>query len=227
MSDANLRKHLSGSSHQVPNVLFTSQMKRDSKQKGSNISRERKLELHTAAINCILRDGLPFGVFRRPGMTQLLQTAVPGYIGPDRRTVRRKIAVLYSWYTTKLRSVLRKVESLALTCDLWRSSQRTYYLSLTAHFFTEDFENMSIVLSCRRVIGRHVASTVERYIKFELDRLHIRPEQIVTITTDNGSDVKKATSSFMFGDRVSCMAHNLNLVVKNGLCLWTEPNPNE
>ena len=227
MSDANLRKHLATLSHLVPNVLFTSQKKRSSKYKDPTISRERKIELHTAAINCIIRDGLPFGVFRRSGMSQFLQTAVPGYIGPDRRKVRRKIAALYSWYTTRLRSVLRQVGSLALTCDLWRSSQRVHYLSLTGHFFTDDFENMSIVLSCRRIIGRHVASTIERYIQFELDRLRIRQEQIVSITTDNGSDVKKATSASKFGDRISCMAHNLNLVVKNGLCLWVEPNPKE
>ena len=160
-------------------------------------------------------------------MAAFLEIAVPGYIGPDRRTVRRHIAALYSWYSTKLRSVLRKVVSLALTCDLWRSSQRVYYLSLTGHFFTDDFENLSIVLNCRRIIGRHTATTIERYIKFELDRLNIKPEQIISITTDNGSDVKKATSTFQFGERISCMAHNINLVVKKGLCLWTEPNPSE
>ena len=37
-------------------------------------------------------------------------------------------------------------------------------------------------------------------------------------------DIKKATLSFDFGRRIACMAHNLNLVVKRGLCLWKKPN---
>ena len=114
-----------------------------------------------------------------------------------------------------------------MTCDLWRSPQRTNYISLTGHVFTKQYESVPIVLGCRRIIGRHLSTTIESYIEYELKRLNIRPKQIISITTDNGSDLKKATFSFKFGDRISCMGHNLNSVVKNGLCLWTEPNSNE
>ncbi|CAF3948484.1 unnamed protein product [Rotaria sp. Silwood1] len=215
--------------HQVPNVLYASQT-----NDGSNvqvpipgISPERKLELHTAAVDCILRDGLAFGVFRQPGMRRFLQKAVPGYAGPNRKTVRQKIAKIYSSYTTKLRSVLSKVDFIALTCDLWRSSKRVHYISLTGHVFNTKYETVPIVLGCRRIIGRHLSTTIERYIEFELKRLNIKQEQLVSITTDNGSEMKKATSTLKFGNRISCMAHNLNLVVKHGLCLWKEPNPDD
>ncbi|CAF4746859.1 unnamed protein product, partial [Rotaria magnacalcarata] len=189
------------------------------------VSPERKRELHTAAVNCILRDGLAFGVFRQPGMSQFLQIAVPGYVGPNRKIVRQKIAQIYSSYTNRLRSVLSKVDFIALTCDLWRSSKRVHYISLTGHVFTDKYETIPIVLGCRRVIGRHSSTTIERYIEFELKRLNIKQEQLVSITTDNGSDIKKATSTLKFGNRISCMAHNLSLVVKHGLCLWKQPNP--
>ncbi|CAF3575228.1 unnamed protein product [Rotaria sp. Silwood2] len=75
-----------------------------------------------AAINFIVRDGLSFGVFRQPGMCQFLETAIPGYIGPHRKTVRRKIAALCASYTAKLRTVISKNDFLVLTCDLWESS---------------------------------------------------------------------------------------------------------
>ncbi|CAF3741681.1 unnamed protein product [Rotaria sp. Silwood1] len=199
-SDANLRKHLASSVHQVPNVLYASQT-----NDGSNvqvpipgISPERKLELHTAAVDCILRDGLAFGVFRQPGMRRFLQKAVPGYAGPNRKTVRQKIAKIYSSYTTKLRSVLSKVDFIALTCDLWRSSKRVHYISLTGHVFNTKYETVPIVLGCRRIIGRHLSTTIERYIEFELKRLNIKQEQLVSITTDNGSEMKKATSTLKF-----------------------------
>ncbi|CAF3697558.1 unnamed protein product [Rotaria sp. Silwood1] len=174
------------------------------------VSPERKRELHTAAVNCILRDGLALGVFRQPGMSQFLQIAVPGYAGPNGKTVRQKIAAIYSSYTTKLRSVLSKVDFFALTCDLWRSSKRVHYISLTGHVFTNKYKTVSIVLGCHRVIGRHLSTTIERYIEFELKRLNIKQEQLVSITTDNGSDMKKATSTLKFGNHISCIAHNLN-----------------
>ncbi|CAF3642681.1 unnamed protein product [Rotaria sp. Silwood1] len=164
----------------------------------SVVSPERKRELHTAAVNCILRDGLALGVFRQPGMSQFLQIAVPGYAGPNGKTVRQKIAAIYSSYTTKLRSVLSKVDFFALTCDLWRSSKRVHYISLTGHVFTNKYKTVSIVLGCHRVIGRHLSTTIERYIEFELKRLNIKQEQLVSITTDNGSDMKKATSTLKF-----------------------------
>jgi hypothetical protein len=86
-SDANLRKHLASSFHQVPNVLYASQMNDDSNVQVPVISPERKYELHNAAVNCILRDGLAFRVFRQPGMSQFLQVAVPEYVGPNRKIV--------------------------------------------------------------------------------------------------------------------------------------------
>lgn len=192
-----------------------------------NISPERIRELHEAAISCIIRDGHSFGLFRQPGMSQFLATAVPGYRRPHRKTVKRNISSLYSLYTKKLRSFLSKVNFIALTTDLWRSSKRTYFNSLTGHVFTDAYESVPIVLGCRRIIGRHLSSTIERYLCFELNRLGITPDKIVSITTDNGSDVKKVTSSVKFGNRISCMAHNLNLVVKQGVRLWTKPNPKE
>ena len=72
----------------------------------------------------------------------------------------------------------------------------------------DKFESVPIVLGCRRLIGRHAASTITRYIKYELNRVGITSEQITSITTDNGSDVKKS-------NWLLC------------LCLWKEPNEKE
>lgn len=228
MSDANLRKHLASSIHKVPNVLFVSQTKTGAKTPHVPIiAPERKRELHAAAVQCIIRDGLSFRSFRNAGMSEFLAVAIPGYLGPHRKTVRRTISTLYGAHTMALRNVFKSVSSLALTTDIWKSSQRIHYISLTAHVLNDDFECVPIVIGCRHLIGRHFASNLSRYIKYELNRVGISNDQIVSITTDNGSDIKKATSSFDFGRRIACMAHNLNLVVKKGLCLWKKPNIDE
>lgn len=218
---------MASSTHKLKNVLFPSQLNSKSNSEEPIISPERIRQLHDAAVNCIIRDGHSFGLFRQPGMSQFLTTAVPGYRGPHRKTVKRNVSRLYALHTQKLRSFLSKINFIALTTDVWRSSKRIYFISLTGHVFTNAYESVPIVLGCRRIIGRHLSTTIERYLTFELARLKLTPDKIVSITTDNGADVKKATSSFKFGNRVSCMAHNLNLVVKHGLCLWTKPNQKE
>jgi hypothetical protein len=49
-------------------------------------------------------------------------------------------------------------------------------------------------------------------------------EKVVSITTDNEASVAAAGSKIRDEiSRVSCMCHNLNLVVKNGLKLWIKP----
>ncbi|CAF3812608.1 unnamed protein product, partial [Rotaria sordida] len=98
-----------------------------------------------------------------------------------------------------------------------------HFISLTAHTFTHHYEHVSIVLGFRRIIGPHSSTLIENYIQYELDRLGIQPQQIISITTDNGSNMKKAAATLRFGNPISCMAHNLNLVVSKGLCLWSEP----
>lgn len=208
----------------MSNVLFKSQINNVSKvNETTTISTDRKKELIDAAVNCVVEDGLPFNIFRRSGMSNFLATAVPGFVGPHRKTVRKRIAALYSSHMNKLRSLLTQLDFIALTTDMWKSSRQVHYISLTAHVFNHKFEAVPIVLTCRHVIGQHLSTSITRYIKYELHRLGIQPHQVISITTDNGSNIKKATSTREFGQPISCAAHNLNLVVKKGLCLWKEP----
>ncbi|CAF4044221.1 unnamed protein product, partial [Adineta steineri] len=224
-SDTNLRKHLASNLHNIPNVLYKSQIDNltTSTLRTSTIPIEKKKELHTAAINAIIQDGLPFDTFQKSGMSQFLSRAVPGYRGPHRKTVRNRIAALYSNYTIKLKNLFPKLGLVALTSDLWKSPRRTHFISLTAHVFNEKYENIPIILGCRRIIGPHTAATIEKYLNYELHRYGIKRSQIVSITTDSGSNMKKVTSSLNFGDPIRCMAHSLNTVIKKGLCLWVEP----
>ena len=208
-------------------MLFKSQTQNNVETDATTIPPELKKELFDAAVNCIIEDGLPFDTFRRSGMVKFISKLLPGFVGPHRKTVRRRLAALYSLHTAQLRALIPKLDFLALTCDLWKNSRQIHFISLTAHTFTRKYEHVPIVLGCRRIIGQHLSVTIQRYIQYELNRIGIQQYQIVGITTDNGSNIKQATSTLKFGQPIRCMAHNLNLVVKKALCLWIEPNSNE
>ena len=146
--------------------------------------------------------------------------AVPGYVGPSRYTVSRRLKGLYKDYRNKLEQVFENVESISLTTDLWKNSNGTHFFCLTGHFIDDKFKQNSVVLSFRRIFGRHTSIRLERYIEYDLNILKIK-EKISSITTDNCADIKKATLN-KFGTRISCFAHNLHLTVTNGLNLFKE-----
>ena len=116
-----------------------------------------------------------------------------------------------------------KIESIALTTDLWRNKNGYYFLVLTAHFFDKNMNYRSVIVSFRKFSTVHSSDKIKKFIIKELEKLNIK-QKIVAITTDNEAAVKKATTSLTNRcERFSCMAHNLNLAVQNGLKIWEKP----
>ncbi|CAF4459729.1 unnamed protein product, partial [Didymodactylos carnosus] len=219
-SDSNLRSHL-GFQHGMHQYLFPSQLKQRERhqRKPTIITHQVKQEFDAAAIQCIVDDGLAFGIFRRSGMQGFLATAVPGYRGPSRQTVRKTVHKLYQQRRSSLRQTLKTVLFIALTTDLWVNSRRTHFLAITAHYYNEHFQYSSVIISFRRFRGRHLAERLRSFIIKEIDKLNIQMK-IVSVTVDSGSDIKAAVSVFQCGTRYSCDAHNINLTISAGLGLW-------
>ncbi len=61
----------------MPELMYHSQRQQRT-IKSNQITTEKKQELHEAAIGCIIRDGRPFGDFRRLGMSKFLNVICPG-----------------------------------------------------------------------------------------------------------------------------------------------------
>ncbi|CAF4026770.1 unnamed protein product, partial [Rotaria sordida] len=189
--------------------------------KSNQIKPEKKQEFHQAAIECIVTDGRPFGDFRRPGMLKFLNIICPGYRGPSRKTVRRRLGAEYHQYRQQLRATLARVESIAITVDIW-TKKKTSFICLTGHAFNKIYESIPIVLGFRQFAGPHRSKNIKKYIRYELNQLEIE-NKICAIVSDNGANIKKASNDIKPGQRISCIAHNINLVVQNGLGLWEKP----
>jgi hypothetical protein len=63
--------------------------------------------------------------------------------------------------------------------------------------------------------GSHISINIKSHLNYDINFYGIQ-NQIMSITTDNASDMKKATENG-FGTCFGCFAHILNLVLKNGL----------
>jgi hypothetical protein len=96
-------------------------------------------------------------------------------------------------------------------------------MCLSGHYYDQHFKFISPILAFRRFHGNHDSERIQGFIINEVEKLDIQTK-ICAITTDNGSDIRAATENEpQFGIRISCILHNLNLTVQNGLWLFTVP----
>ncbi|CAF3189205.1 unnamed protein product, partial [Rotaria socialis] len=108
---------------------------------------------------------------------------------------------------------------ISLTTDLWLNSRRNHFIVITAHYLDEYHQHLSDIISFRRFRGRHFSVRLKSFIINEIKKLNIE-WKIISITTDSGSDIKAAASSYEFGLKFSCDAHNINQTISTGLALW-------
>ena len=128
----------------------------------------------------------------------------------------------YKEFIILLKRVLAKIDYISLTTDLWKNKCLKYFLILTAHFFDKHLNYKSIIIGFKKFQKTHDAVHIKRFILNELNILEIT-NKVVSITTDNESTVKQATTNLTSScERISCMCHNLNLAAKK-LKLWDKP----
>ncbi len=154
-------------------------------------------------------------------MQNFLSIALPGYKGPNRKTVAKRLNNVYKQRRSSIGEELSLISDVALSVDLWQSNRRAHFMCLSAHYYDKDFKYHSRIISFRRFIGNHTGDRIENFLINETEKLSIQ-SKICSVTTDNGPDMCLATRS-KFDVKLSCFLHVLNLVVRNGLWLFDIP----
>ncbi|CAF4226782.1 unnamed protein product, partial [Rotaria socialis] len=200
-SDTNLRRHLAYV-HNLNQFLYPSQLQ--NRKKASLISTKLKQQLDKAAIDAISVDGRSFGDLGKEGITKFLNLSNPGYRVPNRKTMRRQLELSYKNYRKELKKQMTYISNISLTCDVWKSSTRAYYICITGHFYNEKSQLESYILCFRRFLGSHTAVRLRRFLFNEIQKLGIH-EKMTSITTDNSKDICIAASTVGFGNLFSCL----------------------
>ncbi|CAF4513887.1 unnamed protein product, partial [Didymodactylos carnosus] len=94
------------------------------------------------------------------------------------------------------------------------------YCCVTVHFMVKDFTIKSAVLSFRRFLGQHYSKRLNSHLNRVIQQYDLQ-NKIISITTDNGSNMKLAAKDG-FGSYIYCCAHALNLTIQKSLCLWPQ-----
>jgi hypothetical protein len=209
-SDANLRKHIAVT-HKMREYGYDSQLK--SVDNPTPIDKTHRKALDKDILHAIIVDSRPFGDFNKPGISKVLKELANGYKPRNRRYNSNRLRSTFKDQREKLKKIFSHIDHVALTSDLWKNKPLEHFIVLTAHFFDKKFNLQSLNIDFEKFNGRHFGKNIKSYLLRQLNKFGIL-DKIVAITTDNGADIKKATTNG-FGTRISCFAHNMSLTAKS------------
>ena len=168
-------------------------------------------------VNWIVNDSQPIRVIKSVDFRILLNELDPAFIMPSQETIRGMIHEAFNYTLPQLKDLIKnEATSMSLTLDLWTSRSRQGYLGVTCSFIDSEWKLKEFTLTIEHVRYPHTATHINETLESILNEWEIR-DKIYTITTDNGSNVKKAIGDMEGVEWLGCTAHTLHLVVGKGM----------
>lgn len=163
----------------------------------------------------IARDMRPVSSIEGVGFVNLIATLDPTYQVPSRKHVMKVLHEMRDDVTARLQAELGSAESVAVTTDHWTSHAMDSYLGVTVHFITGDWELVTRVLQVAEVRESHTAVNVAHDLQAVVEKWELE-SKVAGCTTDNARNMVAALALLPW-PRVPCIAHTLQLAVKEGL----------
>lgn len=140
----------------------------------------------------------------------------------------RRLAILYKYHQKNLKKEMSTVNCCSLTCDFWCDKSLKSFLCLTTHYFTDEGDYKSIILSFTAFHERHVSARIAKTIQEKLREFDIY-DKVVAMTTD-GANNMQAIIHHLNNDKIEwlwCIAHRLHLVVIHAFGFWSMKKDNQ
>lgn len=140
----------------------------------------------------------------------------PLYSIPSRKLLTTKLLPQeYNVISSKLKLILENVNDLSITTDMWISDCNKSYLTVTCHFIRNNRLH-SPVLATREVKESHTGLNIATALSHIFNEWAIA-NKIVTIVSDNGTNIKNAINEHLLKYHHQCVARTLNLSVNEAI----------
>ena len=168
-------------------------------------------------VDWIINDSQPIRVVKSPDLKILFKELDPAFIMPCQETITNMIHEGFKHTLPQLKALIEnEATSVSLTLDLWTSRSRQGYLGVTCSFIDSKWKLKEFILTIEHIRYPHTAVHILEALELILKEWKIR-DKVYAITTDNGSNVKKAIGDMKGVEWLGCVAHTLHLVVGKGL----------
>ncbi|XP_017476029.1 PREDICTED: zinc finger BED domain-containing protein 4-like [Rhagoletis zephyria] len=118
----------------------------------------------------------------------------------------------------KMQEIIEGGDQFCITTDCWTSRNVSSFIAVTAHFVSQEFELKSILLAASELNINHTAENLANAIQKIVCDWKIESKVLLAVS-DNASNIKSAIIAKLNWKHFGCMAHTMNLIVKEGLRL--------
>lgn len=137
----------------------------------------------------VTEDFQPFSIVDDSGFKQFVNALNPSYEIPSRKVISRNyLPAAYEECRNLIKENLKNITKVCLTTDCWSSACNDSYLSLTAHYITEEFIMESVLLDCVLFMGSHTSVNLATKIKEITDSYELS-DKILLVVSDNASNI--------------------------------------
>lgn len=207
-ADAPKSKRQEETQQSIPSLLSSAQ------PYGRSSAKKQKLD--ASLLLMLTKDMQPARIVEDDGFRHFVKELDSRYELPSRRTIMRDmLPKVYTDEKQLLMNELMETSFVALTTDIWTSSQTQAYLSVTAHYITRQFQLTSAVLKTVNMTTTHTGENIAAELTKVIYEFSLKGK-VVAVVSDNASNMTAAVR--ILGLRhLPCFAHTLNLIVRAAL----------
>lgn len=180
--------------------------------------------LASKLTNCILfmiaSENLPLSIVESKAFKRLMNTAVPLYTIPSRRTITRLIDAKYDVLKERFKDDLKLASTYTLTCDIWTDVGNQSYLGVTIHYLQHEFVLTNATIGVFPLTQNHTADYIREMIISIIQSFGVDVSSITALVIDSAANMVKAiTDGFGLIKHLPCIAHILSHLVPDAIKL--------
>uniref|UniRef100_A0A8C2AV39 Si:ch211-152f22.4 n=1 Tax=Cyprinus carpio TaxID=7962 RepID=A0A8C2AV39_CYPCA len=161
-------------------------------------------------LNLIIKDLQPFSAVTRHHLTRTLQSSLDIQLSAS--WLRNELQSLYSHERGKVQNAVNNASNLALSAELWSSSEKVFYLTVSCHLISKNWKLKSYVLDTAHLLTKHTAENAAEHLLRISNEWNVT-EKIQTVVT-NIDGIKKAHYSGCRWTYIPCFAYTLDKVFR-------------
>ena len=220
MGTTNLREHLTS---QHPLDYKNNKAKQTSLfdfSTRSRCSEARSKQITELIVDTVILDMHPMRLVEGTGFLKLMNYLEPSYKVPSAMHISKLVHQRHKAAQEKLKIILeRNASDISLTTDIWTSVANEAYITVSAHFLSQDWNLYSVVLTTGAFPERHTGIVISRKLIEIAEQFGIE-EKVSCIVHDQASNMILSMDISLDEKEWSslrCCAHCLQLCVNAGL----------
>ncbi|PLW11606.1 hypothetical protein PCANC_20427 [Puccinia coronata f. sp. avenae] len=182
-------------------------------------------------ITMIIAHKHPFTFVEQPLFKAFVGSLQPRFKLFSRATIKNNIMKLFYTMKGKLLADIAKFNCVALTTNLWTSSNQSPYMVVSCHYVFDDWTLQQRLISFKELPSPHTGLAIaEQLISTIVEWKIINKVTFITVDNASSNDVAVTCLASVLEScstrtpdmnakyfHVCCLAHIINLIVKDGL----------